>query len=278
MELVQALVLGIVQGLTEFIPVSSSAHLVLVPWLLGWPDFGLTFDTTLHLGTLAAVLGYFRQDWLRLLRGFFRTWLTRGPWGTAAGGRLADPDGRLAWLLVVGSVPAALAGYLLNDPIERLFASPIAAASFLFATAAILMLSERLGRQRKELGQLGLRETLLIGLAQAAAIVPGISRSGATIAAGLGCGVRRDAAARFSFLLSMPVILGAGLFQLVEMAQTGRLFDRALPLVVGLAASAISGYVCIRFLLSYLRRGRLYVFAAYCTVVGAGCLLVAALR
>ncbi len=278
MNLFQSFILGLVQGLTEFIPVSSSAHLVLVPWAAGWPNPGLAFDTMLHWGTLLAVVGYFWRDWVAIIRGFFGSLLRRGPISAVAGGRLADPAARLAWGIILGSIPAAALGYLFKDFFEGLFSSPLAVGGFLLVTALILALSERLGRRTRPLAQLQPPDAVLIGLAQAAAIAPGISRSGATIAAGLGRGLKRDDAARFSFLLGTPAILGAGLLQLPDMFGNAGLQAELPVLAVGLLTAAVTGYLCIKFLLNYLRRGRLYVFAAYCGVVGIAVLLVHVIR
>ncbi len=274
MEIIRAIILGIVQGLTEFVPISSSAHLVLVPWAFGWDRSGLFFDTMLHWGTLLAVLTYFRRDWIGILRGFWRSLTTSGPWRNAPGGRLADPDSRLAWGIILGTIPALLMGLLLNDFFERLFETPPAVAGFLLVTAAFLALSERLGRRIRELPSLNIPDALAIGLAQAVAIAPGISRSGATIAAGLARGLTREAAARFSFLLATPAILGAGLLQLLEVLMGAENAVSWPAVLAGFLAAAVSAYLCIKFLLAYLRRGRLYVFAAYCALVGSLVLLI----
>lgn len=274
MDIIQAIILGIVQGLTEFVPISSSAHLVLVPWAFGWDRAGLFFDTMLHWGTLLAVLTYFRRDWIGIIRGLWRSLTAKGPWRNTPGGRLADPDSRLAWGIIVGTIPATVLGFLLNDFFEHLFETPIAVAGFLLVTAAFLALSERLGRRVRELPSLNIPDALVIGLAQAVAIAPGISRSGATIAAGLARGLTREAAARFSFLLATPAILGAGLLQLLEVLMGA---ENAVPwpaVLAGFLAAAVSAYLCIKFLLAYLRRGRLYVFAIYCALVGSVVLLV----
>jgi len=273
MNFFQALILGLIQGLTEFIPVSSSGHLALAPWALGWPAPGLTFDTMVHWGTLTAIIAYFWRDWLRIISGFFRSLTTRGPWRAEAGGRLADQDSRLAWWLIIGSIPAAVFGYAFNDFFESLFSSPTAVGGFLLVTAAILVLSERLGRRVRDDTNIRLLDALLIGLAQAAAIAPGLSRSGATIAAGLGRGLTRESAARFGFLLAAPVILGAGLFQLIDVMQAGSIAGQLPILLIGFLSAAVAGYLCIRFLLAYLRKGKLYVFAAYCAIIGAATLI-----
>jgi len=268
MNFFQALILGLIQGLTEFIPVSSSGHLVLAPWALRWPTPGLTFDTMVHWGTLTAIIVYFWRDWLRIIGGFIRSLTARGPWQTGPGGRLADQYSQLAWWLIIGSLPAAILGYALKDFFENLFGYPTAVSGFLLVTAAILALSERLGRRARDMTGLRLSDAVLIGLAQAAAIAPGLSRSGATIAAGLGRGLTREAAARFSFLLATPAIFGAGLLQLVELVQAGDIAGQLPIRLTGFLTAAVAGYLCIRFLLAYLRRGKLYVFAAYCAVVG----------
>ncbi len=279
MNLFQALLLGLVQGATEFIPVSSSGHLVLVPWLLGWDKAPLAFDTTVHWGTLVAVVAVFWRDlWGLLWAGLdeLRAGSARLR-GQVVVGR-PTPQGRLAWAIVLGSLPAALAGFFLQDFFEDLFGKPTAAAGLLLATAAILTFSEWLGGRGRPLLAIGWLDALFVGLAQALAIMPGISRSGATIAAGLVRDVGREAAARFSFLLSTPVILGAGLFKLLDLAETGGLGDLAGALVVGFVVAAVSGYVCIRWLLAYLARRPLYVFAAYCGAFAVFNLLLAFLR
>lgn len=277
LDLIRAFILGLIQGATEFVPVSSSGHLVLVPWLLNWPEPGLVFDTVVHWGTLGALLAVFWQDLWRLLRA----WLT-SVWGcirrSDVVGDEVKADARVAWWIIIGTVPAALFGWLFEEWFERLFATPSAAAGFLLLTAAILAASERWGRRNKPLQQMGPADALLIGLAQAAAIAPGISRSGATIGTGLARGLRRDVAARYSFLLATPIIFGAGLFKLMDLFGAAGAGAQPPSLIVGFLAAAVSGYGCIRFLLRYLQRGRLYPFAIYCAVVGVAILLLALLR
>jgi undecaprenyl-diphosphatase len=291
MYIVRALLLGALQGATEFLPVSSSGHLVLVPWLLGWPASSLAFDAVVHWGTAAAVVVYFWRDWVSLVRAALAL-LGRGgsqirPYvgvsdppaaGERRHGSPSSTDARLAWLILLGTVPAALIGYLLEDFFEGMFARPVAAAGFLLVTAALLAASERWGRRQRAFSSLGWLDALVVGLAQALAIFPGISRSGATIAAGLGRGLRRETAARFSFLLATPIILGAGLLEIVDLVQVGDLAAQALVLVVGFVAAGGVGFGCIHFLLRYLQRRRLYPFAMYCAAVGVACLLVALAR
>jgi undecaprenyl-diphosphatase len=269
MSYIQALILGIVQGLTEFIPVSSSAHLVIVPWALGWPDSTLAFDTMLHWGTLLAVVVYFWADWLAIVKGFFHSLTTRGPWNSAPGGRLHDEDARLAWWIIIGTIPAAVIGFLFEGFFEDLFSNVTAVGFFLLLTALILFVAERYTRGVRFLGSLRLPDTLAIGLAQAAAIAPGISRSGATISAGMARGLNRESAARFSFLLSAPAILGAGTLKLAQLVGSGDAAGQIPVMIVGFLAAAVTGYLCIKYLLAYLRRGSLYVFAAYCAILGA---------
>jgi len=297
-NILQAFLLGVLQGATEFLPVSSSGHLVLVPWLLGWTAPGLAFDSVVHWGTALAVIAYFWRDWVSLvvaavhsLRELtlrrLRTSPTTGrsPTGEGASGSSAtaqpsqsSPDARLAWFILLGTVPAALIGWLLEDFFEGMFARPVAASAFLLVTAALLATSERLGRRARDLDTLAWSDALLVGLAQALAIFPGISRSGATIAAGLGRGLRRESAAKFSFLLATPIILGAGLLQVVDLVQMGNLAAQFPTLVVGFVTSGVVGFSCIHFLLRYLQRRRLYPFAVYCAAAGVTCLLVALAR
>ena len=282
MNLFQAFFLGILQGATEFLPVSSSGHLVLVPWLLGWASPGLAFDAVVHWGTALAVVAYFWRDWVSLVRAALLSLraltLRRLRTEPSLEPSQGSQDARLAWLILLGTVPAALIGWLLEDFFEHMFGRPAAAAVFLLVTAGILTASERFGRRERDLDTLTWPDALLVGLAQALAIFPGISRSGSTIAAGLARGLRREPAARFSFLLATPVILGAGLLKVVDLAQMGGLAAQVPSLAVGFAAAGVVGFGCIHFLLRYLQRRRLYPFAVYCAIAGAACLIVAVLR
>ncbi len=267
-DLLEALIFGIVQGATEFLPVSSSGHLTLVPWWLGLDDPPLLFDVVVHLGTLMAVLVYFWRDWLTLLQAGITALRTR---------TLQDPDARLLLLLVIGTIPAALAGVLLDDVFEAAFAEPRAVALFLLVTAGLLVLSERRYASTRSLSDLNLPDSLVIGVAQAFAIFPGISRSGSTIAAGILRGLPRTAAARFSFLLATPIIIGAGLKQAFDVL-TGSVAlanDLIGPLILGFLAAAVVGFLSIWFLMRLLQRWRLYGFAAYCAAFGTLSLLVA---
>jgi undecaprenyl-diphosphatase len=265
MSLIHAVLLGLLQGATEFLPVSSSGHLVLVPWLLGWPASSLSFDVMVHLGTAGAIVGYFWKDWVALARGCWRGLRTRS---------LADPRARLAVLILLGTVPGALLGWLLEDFFEQVFARPVAAAGFLLVTAGVMTLAEGGSRRERVLEELSWLDSLAVGLAQAMAIFPGISRSGVTIAAGMGRRLTRTTAARFSFLLATPIILGAGFLQLLDLAREGSLAAQAPALVSGFLAALLSGLACIHFLLRYLQHRSLYPFALYCALFGIASLII----
>jgi undecaprenyl-diphosphatase len=273
MTLLQALVLGLVQGLTEFIPVSSSAHLVLVPWLLGWhfpPEATFVFDVLVQLGTLLAVFAYFWHDLLSIARGVLAGLAQRRP--------LGSPEARLGWLVVLATVPAVVLGYAFKDFFAGLFSDPASTAALLLVTAGLLVFSEWYGRRLRGLETLTWLDALVVGLMQALAILPGVSRSGATMAGGLARGLDRPAAARFSFLMSVPVMLGAGLVAVNDLLAIPDFGVYVLPIAAGFAAAAVVGYACIGWLLGYLGRRTLYAFAAYCAGASAVCLLVAALR
>jgi len=261
MGLLEALVLGIVQGATEFLPVSSSGHLVIVPAALGWDSPSLVFDTTVHLATLLAVVAVFWHDFIELLVAWWQ--------GLRQGRPLGTPAARLAWWVILGTVPAALAGVFLESTFESLFASPRTAGVFLLLTAVLLVLAELFSRCRHELTGMGWLDSLIIGIGQAAAIAPGLSRSGTTISCAMYRGFTRPAATRFSFILSAPIIAGAGISQLIKLAGGGDLSAEAPALMVGFLAAAVCGYVAIRLLLSYVQQRSFYPFAIYCAVVGA---------
>lgn len=255
-----AVLLGILQGVTEFLPISSSGHLVIVPYLLGWQNPGLALDTMLHMGTLVAIFVYFWEDLWRLIRAALQSMQRRS---------LVDPDARLAWMLVIATVPGAVLGFFLEDVFEQLFQLPHTAARFLLVTALLLVLSERIGSRLRSMTSLSWVEALLIGLAQSAAIAPGLSRSGATIAAGQLLGLRREDAARFSFLLAIPITLGAGVLQTVKLVMGwGEIVNVDVALILaGMAAAAVSGYLTISALLAFIKRRSLIPFAVYCVIL-----------
>jgi undecaprenyl-diphosphatase len=265
----QALILGLVQGATEFLPISSSGHLVLLPWLFGWEDPGLAFDTFLHLGTLVSVVAYFRRDLLSLALAWAGSLRERS---------LGDPQARVAWLIILGTLPAAVMGLTLESLFERLFAAPVWVSILLLVTGLFLFLGERVRKSEGRMESMTWLDALLVGLAQGVAIAPGVSRSGATISAGLWRGLKREEAARFSFLLAIPAVLGANLLQLWELTKISGAGEVASTLLIGFLAAAVSGYLAIRALLSFLKRHSLYPFSLYCFFLGALMLLLALLR
>ncbi len=270
MTLIQALILGIVQGLTEFLPVSSSAHLVVVPALMGVTP-GVAFDAFLHLGTLTAVAGYFWRDILAVIGAFFRS-LADIPRGRFAQGLRQDTMKKLAWLLIVGSIPAAVLGYLFRKFFEGLFSSVMTTALLLIGTGVMLIAAELVKRREKTLGDISLGHGFVIGLAQAVAIAPGISRSGATISAGLFLGLERPLAARFSFLLSIPAILGATVLQLKGI--TAGFQGGAGIFLAGFLAAAVCGWLAIRTFLRIIRGKALLGFGVYCILAGLSILVI----
>jgi undecaprenyl-diphosphatase len=276
-EIIQALLLGIVQGLTEFLPISSSAHLIVVRLLIGGPEPALAFDLALHLGTLVAVLGFFWRDLFGMALALPRALL--------AGRLLDDPQARLALLIVAGSVPAGVVGLIFGDLIEAVFhqeaglrQSLVIIALMLILLAGLLWVVERQAERRRDIKDLSWGDTVLIGVAQALALVPGVSRSGSTITAGLFVGLTRPAAARYSFLLGTPIILLAGLKEGVTVVQAGLLAATGLPFAVGFLASAVVGYFCIKYLLRFLQFRTMTVFVVYRLILGVGLLLVSLMR
>jgi len=262
---VQALIMGIVQGLTEFLPISSSGHLIVVPAIFGWTDpfiDSLAFSVMLHLGTLAALLAYFWREWVLLVPAGLATIRDRSTRG--------EPHRRLALNIAISTIPAVIAGLLLNDFIEEHVRQAGLVAIMLLVGASIMWLADRWGAQLRGVDDLGPAGALGIGAAQALALVPGISRSGVSISAGLFVGLDRASAARFSFLMATPVIAGAGLYELRKVVGGGTAVDgNVVPLVVGLLAAMLSGFAAIHFLLRYLRTNSLAVFVAYRVLLAA---------
>lgn len=259
MSLVYAALLGVVQGLSEFLPVSSSAHLILARAFFGWDGeaFGLAFDVACHVGTLAAVVFYFRDDLLAMLRAVPRLFS-------------GEPDARRIWLIGLGTVPAVVVGLLFADQIEQRLRTPAVTAWTLAIGALGLLWAERLSPRRRDEHGVSMAEALAIGAAQASALVPGVSRSGATITVGMFLGLRRDAAARFSFLLGVPAILAAAGKEGVALVRTGLSGTEAQLFAVGMASSALVGYLTIKYFLRYLEAHRLDVFAYYRLALAAG--------
>ena len=284
--------LAVVQGVTEFLPISSTAHLILVPWLLGWQDQGLTFDVALHAGTLLAVLTYFAREWWALLtvtlrhilRGEWRLLaaregpLTEGSLASAAAG-LAGYDARLLFILAASTIPAGLAGIFLEEYAESLFRSPILIALMLMAVAGLMWLADRRAQLVRTMDSVGWADGLIVGAAQALAVIPGTSRAGITITAGLFRNLNREAAARFSFLLATPIIGGAALKKAYEVWKLGWPAGlSAFDFAIGIAVSAAVGYAAIAFLLRYLQVRTLKIFIAYRLALGVIILGVELLR
>lgn len=270
MDLLRAVVLGIVQGLTEFLPVSSSGHLILIPALFNWPDQGLTFDVGLHLGTLTALLVYFWRDWWNMARSALADVARYGP-------KVKDhcQQSQLLWLIALGSVPAGVAGLLLENWVEENVRQPWLVAVMLACVGVVMLAADRRARLERTVASVGVLDAVLIGLAQACALVPGVSRSGATITVGLMRGLTRGDAARFAFLLGTPAFAGAALLKAPDLAEAnGQLPELAL----GFATSALVGLAAIHFLLRLLRTRDLVPFVVYRFAVAALALAIGAVR
>jgi undecaprenyl-diphosphatase len=257
MDNLHAIWLALLQGLTEFLPVSSSAHLILMPRLFGWADQGLAFDVAVHVGTLVAVLAYFRADVLRL----FAAWLR------SCASRRVDSDARLAWFVLLGTLPVVLFGLLLHDLVETVLRTPLVIAAATIGFGVLLWITDIYGRKQRTEGSLRVTDIIIIGLAQVLALVPGTSRSGITMTAGLALGLTRTAAARFSFLLSIPVIAMAGVYE------TGNLIQQSMPvpwgaISIGTAVSAVSAWLCIHLFLQLIERIGMWPFVVYRLLLG----------
>jgi len=259
---VQAVILGLFQGLGEFLPISSSAHLVLAPWLFGWTDPGLTFDIALHIGTLVAVVVYFWKDWLRLVN--------KG---------LSDArstDGSLFWYLVAATIPGAIAGFLLEKKAETIFRSPLLIAIMLIIAGIILYWADRKSTKDIEMSKITFKTSLMIGLSQALAIIPGVSRSGITMTMGLLLGLTREGAARFTFLLSTPIIFGAALVKLPYIVANPSLITT--DFMVGMVVSFLTGIASIGFLLRYVQTKSFLPFAWYRFILGTLVIVIVLVR
>lgn len=266
MTVLQALVLGLLQGLTELLPISSSAHLMLAPWLFGWPDHGLAFDVALHSGTLVAIVWYFRREWVELIRA---------AWRIAAHRRVETEEERRVVFLVIATVPAVVAGLFLEDVVGSVLRDPRITATTLIVMGILLWFADRVRPNDRALGTMRAPEALLVGLAQALALVPGVSRSGATITMGRALRFDRKSAAVFSFLMSMPVTAGAVILKMPEAVGESGI---SMPLLVGVTAAAVSSWLAISVLLRYVSRYSYGVFAAYRIVLGVGVFILLAYR
>lgn len=266
MGILQAAVLGAVQGFTELVPVSSSAHLALVPALLGWPKPSVPFAVAVHVGTAAALMVYFRRDLSALVIGACK-WL-RSRERFQQRGQDEQDSVRLLLLLLLATAPAAIVGPLAEDAVEAAFSSPTTVGAFLLVTAAILVVSERLSRGEEGRSETTWKDALWIGLAQVAALAPGISRSGATIAAGIALGLQPAAAVRFAFLMSIPVILGGGIFEAARLLREGLSESELGSYLVGALAAGACAWVAIVLVFGAVRRGKLSYYAFYCVLIG----------
>lgn len=258
MTTLHAIVLAIIQGITEFLPISSSGHLILLPRFLGWPDQGLEFDAAIHIGTLAAVVFYFRVQLLAMTRA----------WIASATLRQQSPDGHLAWAVLWGTVPVGLVGLLFNDYIEQNFRQPLLIATTMAGFGIVLWLADRFGRRQRDEYTVSWADAAIIGVAQALALVPGTSRSGITMTAGLGIGLTREAAARYSFLLAVPGTAMAGAYETMKMVRAATPIDWQ-PVIIGIVVAAISGFLCIHFLLRFIQRIGMLPFTIYRLLLAA---------
>ncbi len=262
MTLLQALVYGLVQGLGEFLPISSSAHLVLVPWFFGWTDPGLTFDVALHVGTLVAVVAYFWKDWWHLIgKGFTESW---------------SPEGRLFWYLVIATIPGGIGGLLLEKKAETAFRDPFLIALLLMVMGLVLFAADRWGAKKKGMKTITLGTSLAIGISQVLAVIPGVSRSGITMTTGLASGLTRESAARFSFLLSTPIILGAALVKVPHLLAHPSLITG--DFVIGVIVSCITGFACIGFFLRFIQTRSFLPFVIYRLALGAFVIILVMIR
>ncbi len=263
MTLLQSIILGIIQGATEFLPISSSGHLVLTPHLLGWEIPArdkFVFDVLLQVATLAAVVTYFWDDLYKIAVAFLRGLWQKQPF--------SDRNARMGWLLGLATVPAGAAYLLFADTFERAFSSPLATSLLLFGTATLLLIGERIGKQERDFTNINWIDAIIVGVFQILAIFPGISRSGATITGGMTRNLDRQSAARFSFLISFPVMLAAGLIGVIELIQLPNTASRIAVFLPGFITAAFVGYISIRWLLRFLTQWPLYVFAIYCVIFG----------
>ena len=264
MTILESLILGIIQGLTEFIPVSSTAHLLIGQKLLGIPasDGMFSFLVIVQLGTILSLVIYFWKDLWVLIKAFFAK-----PFST--------PENRIGWYIIIATIPALLAGYLLRDVVEALFRTPLLEAAIrLLAAAILLVLAEWSTKKSRKLDSMTWQDALFIGILQVIAVFPGASRSGTTISGGMFRGFDRKSAARFAFLISIPVMLAAGGYEMLDVIKMPELGQFLHPLVVGFVSAAIIGWLAIKWLLNYLSKHSLYVFSAYCAIIGIAVLVI----
>lgn len=269
MTIWQSIFLGILQGLTEFLPISSSGHLVVIPYLLGW-QFGekeaFVFNVLIQVATLIAVIAFFWKDLWLISRSWVHGLASKSPFGTF--------ESRMGWYLILASLPAGLVGFLFKGFFEKTFSNPLAGGVFLIGTAGLLLIGEKVGKRNRILEELDGRDALLIGCFQILALFPGISRSGSTITGGMLRNLDRSTAARFSFLMAVPIMLAAGVVAILDLFTLPNLLDILPSFILGFIASAVVGYLSIRWLIGYLTRRSLYLFSIYCTTLACITMIV----
>lgn len=270
MELISAAILGIIQGLTEFLPISSSAHLLIIPWLVKWEAQGLAFDVALHVGTAVSVVAFFWKDWILLARETI--------YGLKEGRPFGNSDRKLAWFLVVATIPAVIAGFIFEDAIQNSLRSPLVTVFTLVIFAALLFIADKKGRKNRTIRSYKWADSIWIGLSQAIALIPGVSRSGITMTTALFRDSDRESAARFSFLLSTPVIVGAGVMEGLKLIRilinpvNGGTEEQWYVLLTGVFFAAVTGFLCIRYFLRYIRKSSFSPFVVY-RIILAGIVL-----
>ncbi len=272
MTLLQSIILGIIQGASEFLPISSSGHLVLAPYVFGWnipPREAFVFDVLVQVATLSAVIIYYWKDLGQILKSMFRGIVSRKP--------LNDPHSRLGWYLILATIPAGLAALLFKDIFEKAFSSPKASAIFLIFTSIFLLIAEIFGSRNRSLDTASWFDALLIGIFQVFALFPGISRSGSTISGGMLRGFNRESSARFSFLMAVPVMSAAGVLAISDLITSPDLLSKLPIYIAGFITAALVGYLAIRWFISYLSNKSLYLFAGYCGVIGLIFLIILSL-
>ena len=274
MSIIQAIILGILQGLTEFLPISSSGHLVIMPYFLNWdlPQKEMfVFDVLVQLGTLVAVIFYFRKELGAIIADFFKQLFAGTPFATH--------EARMGWLLILATIPAGLTGLFLDDLVEQMFSSPLFTGIALVITGVLMAISEKVSQKVGDIHDITFTTALIMGLMQALALFPGISRSGATISGGMARHLKREAAGKFSFLMSIPVMLAAGIFSAYDMITEVPNLMEFLPIMaVGFITAMIVGYIAIRWLLRFMANHSLIYFSVYCALIGGTTILMWALR
>lgn len=279
---IQAVILGIIQGLTEFIPISSSAHLIIIRWLLGWstdnPGLGIALDVALHLGTLLALLAYFWRDWYDMISGYLRTTRLSALQSHDASVHMADGQALLLWPVIFACIPAGIAGIAFEELVANVFrVKPFLLAGALIGLGLLMLLADMIGRKTRALNSVRFADWMIVGLAQALAIIPGVSRSGITITAGLFTGLQREAAAKLSFFLGTPIILGAALYEIPKLLEQQLSATDLASVAIGVLTSTVVGYLCIGYLLRYLQKRSTGVFVLYRILLGFVLLIIYAL-